>query len=73
MNQESEQKSRERRNETLKKELLQAVIMILNPYQIRVYTVENKTCHLQTDVQNEFHIMQRRFIEVISKIIANNK
>lgn len=69
----AEQKLRERKNEILRIELIKAINIIVNPSGIRIFTVGNNNCHLQTDVNNEFHIIQSKLTEVISKIISNNK
>ena len=73
MNKVTEQREKERKNEVLKSELIRAVQIIVNPANIRIYTVGNNNCHLQTDVRQEFNIMQGQLTEVISKIISNNK
>lgn len=72
MNPISEQKLRERKNEILRIEFLKAVNIIVNPIGIRTLRVGNNNCHLQTDVNEEFHIIRGKLTEVISKIISNN-
>ena len=73
MGQISEDKIRERRNEVLKMELFQAVRIIVNSTAIKRYIIDTNICHLKSDVDNDFHIIQEKLIEVISKVISNSR
>ncbi|RTY94329.1 hypothetical protein EKL32_11265 [Flavobacterium sp. GSN2] len=69
----SEQISRERKNETLKIELIRSVDLILDHIRYNTFIIEGNYYYRKEDVDNELRIVKSRMAEVTLKVISNNK
>lgn len=69
----SEQISRERKNETLKIELIRSVDLILDHIRYNTFRIEGNYFYHKEEVDNELRIVKSRIAEVVLKTISNNK
>lgn len=69
----SEQISRERKNETLKNELIRSTDLILDHIRYRTFSIEGNYYYRKEEVDNELRIVKSKIKEVALKVISNNK
>ena len=69
----SEQISRERKNETLKIELIRSLHLMFDHIRYDTFSIEGNYYYRKEEVDNELRIVKSRILEVASKVISNNK